>query len=90
MTLTLNDMRHSVQDFALEMEKTLRNNDHKIGWRACPRRQLLSMLKKEVEELEAALIDGDELSILAESVDVANFAHMLWDNVDYLQKQRMV
>lgn len=71
-------LRDDVKWFAMQMEATLRANDHKDGWATSPSMALLSRLRDEVDELAAAL-DNDEPDgrIIAEAVDVGNFAMML-------------
>lgn len=81
-------MRDSVKNFSTEMEYILSNNDDKGGWRYRPRKNLLDFLKLEIEELEESLINGHEELIQKECVDVANFVHMIWDNIDFAQKSR--
>jgi len=85
-------VRPEVWQFALLMEKKLKENDHKSHWSKCNQEYLLKRLDEEVEELHKCFffyspgdmnffMDGHhEDKIPGEAVDVANFAMMLWDN----------
>ncbi|MGE7271378.1 hypothetical protein ACQKK5_07950 [Brevibacillus panacihumi] len=66
-------IRSEVTWFAEEMEKKLRENDHKGGWEDCDILWLYGRLLEEVDELAAA--EGDD--IVREAADVANFAMMI-------------
>lgn len=74
-------LRPEVLRFAMAMEKELRQNDHKGGWKSMGNPGLLVRLHEEMEELRCVL-DNDRPAreILSESADVANFAMMLADN----------
>lgn len=83
MTLKL---RPAVRRFAEAMEMILRENDHKNGWENMDHYELLGRIDDERDELLRAVdkhIDGRSRNItgiLKESVDVANFAMMIYDN----------
>lgn len=77
-------MRESVVWFAGEMERELRNNDYKGGWRECEVEELFRLLNEEVGELGDVLKNGGHISdarIISECADVANFAMMIADIV---------
>ena len=88
----LEKVRPVVWQFALLMEKKLRENDHKGHWSKCNQEYLLTRLDEEVQELHKCFffyspgdmnffMDGQhEDKIPGEAADVANFAMMLWDN----------
>ena len=81
-------LRPEVQWFAEQMERTLRKNDHKGGWQVDSSGALLTRLKEETEELQAALIQGQDIApeySIKEAADVANFAMMLADNARNLR-----
>lgn len=70
------------------MRTKLRLNRHKSPWAAMPVASLVSLLKKEVEELEAACVEAatDPYKLDAvryECADIANFAGMIADNADH-------
>jgi len=71
-------LRDPLARFAMEMERVLRENDHKRGWADCSQVWLLNRLKQETAELERALASGK--NIVKEAADVANFAMMIADN----------
>lgn len=72
--------RKQVQWFAGEMERVLKENDHKGGWDKIETLVLLNRLKEEVAELADA-IEADDVSVtIKEAIDVANFAMMIADN----------
>lgn len=52
--MTINDCRPEVQTFAVAMERKLRANDHKGGWKNCEGGWLLKRLFEEAEELRDA------------------------------------
>lgn len=55
----------------------LRKNNHKGRWEELDLRATLSLLRKEVDELEDAIKDGNRIEIELEAADVANFAMMV-------------
>ena len=75
--------REEVKWFAEEMEKVLRENDHKGGWNKCDDGYLAWMLKDNLTELcEAAFQEPKDLLKMPKSaVDIANYAMMIVDNV---------
>lgn len=86
-------MRESVKLFADEMENILKQNDHKLHWSFFSEHSLFLKLQIEMNELkeaigyldlEKSLIHEDKVkeAIKKECIDVANFAMMLWDNLE--------
>lgn len=79
-------LRPELLAFAEQMEKKLRKNDHKRGWREQPIEALFRLLKIEVQEFEVA----DEFFTVAEArnelVDIANFAMMLHDRLGMIEQ----
>lgn len=89
------DLRPEVRAFALHMERKLRDNDHKGGWKECDAKALFRRLLEEAEELAHAIDpvaqrchSGEDRGgayadwpavIGAEAADVANFAMMIAD-----------
>lgn len=71
-------LRPEVQWFAEQMELTLRNNDHKGGWKECDTYWLLSRLDEEKRELRDSMLIGST-GVISEATDVANFALMIAD-----------
>lgn len=74
--------REQVQWFAEEMEKVLRNNDHKGGWDKYDDGYLVWMLRNNLAELTELIFQEskDVQKVIKEAVDVANFAMMIADN----------
>lgn len=70
-------LRESVIKFAQSMEKELKANDYKGGWKGCDMRYLQSRLTQERKELTNAIKDGNKEQIVSECADVANFAMMI-------------
>lgn len=69
--------------FVQVMERKLRANAHKGGWRACSDAYLLRRLGEEKAELVAAIRRGAaRAEVLAEAADVANFAMMIADTYE--------
>ncbi|KFC64011.1 hypothetical protein FG93_05521 [Bosea sp. LC85] len=88
-TLGLKDCRPEVLSFALLMERELRANDHKSGWKGdCPD-TLAERVEEEAEELRRASIDWMghvahserplSEAVAEEAADVANMAMMVAD-----------
>jgi hypothetical protein len=71
--------REEVRWFARQMEKVLRENDHKGGWNKQPTLSLVSKLLFEVAELADAIENGDDDDVVKECVDIANYAMMIAD-----------
>lgn len=68
--------------FACDMEKELRENDHKDGWGDLSHAWILNRIKQEYEELRRAVETGRAPEIIiSECADVANFCMMLADNI---------
>lgn len=80
-------LRPSVQIFALEMERILKQNDHRGGWQDCDIQYLRARLVEEMGEYFAwasrgspsSLSEAEHKQSKKELVDIANFAMMLWD-----------
>lgn len=78
------ELRTEVQWFAEIMERTLRDNDHKGGWKGCTDEYLISRLREEVDELIAAMAAKEPRDVIyKEAADVANFALMIADCASY-------
>lgn len=73
------DVRPEVADFALLMERRLRENDWKKGWKDDNPHLLACRCLEEITELSRALIRGDDFGAVSEAADVANFAMMIAD-----------
>jgi len=73
-------LRSELQWFAEEMEKVLRQNDHKTHWSKCDIKYLHNRLMDEIHELsDSVACESPPVVIIKEAVDVANFAMMLAD-----------
>jgi hypothetical protein len=75
------DARKEVANFAELMEKKLRKNDHKTGWRELPIEALRRLMMLEVEEYNVAREFFGPEEARSELVDIANFAMMLHDRL---------
>lgn len=84
------DVRQEVKLFAEAMEKVLRENDDKSGWKECSPAWLLIMLEDEAKEIRElisyhrhtreAISQQERIRLISkECCDVANFAMMLAD-----------
>ena len=82
------DIRPAVRAFAEAMELKLRKNDHKTGWRQLPIEALLRLFKLEVQEFEVADEFFTIVEARRESVDMANFAMMIWDRLSLLDQDK--
>jgi len=72
--------RESVSRFASEMEHTLSKHEDKGGWEKIPNSDLIHKAAHEMMELNAEIEKKDLSGIMHESVDLANFAMMIYDN----------
>lgn len=82
--------RNEVMTFAAEMERALRNNDHKNGWRRDTLDELASMAQIHTENLTESVGELDKENILKYAVNVANFAMFVYDlasAIDALQPE---
>lgn len=79
-------LRPQLFDFAVEMERKLRKNDHKASWKTYPIEALVRLLGIEFEELQVALDFGIG-DAGSECVDLANFAMMTRDRLLHPPKQ---
>jgi len=82
-------MRPILKWFAGEMEKKLRENDHKGGWNSCDVDWLVSRMTEELQELDDVVQQyrqgfASREEVRRECADVANFAMMIADNIDYI------
>ena len=71
------ELRPVVGAFAQEMERQLRANDYKIGWKISSVEWLVSQL---VCNLGLALREDRTQDVLRRAANVANFAMMIADN----------
>lgn len=77
-------LRPEVATFARAMERQLRANDHKPGWKADDSFSLYERMVQESRELLLALAahknrGGMEGEIMSEAADIGNFAMMVAD-----------
>ena len=77
VSMTINNCRQEVKDFAVAMEEVLRKNDHKIHWSKVSTLELYSYFGKNVSKLNDNIGGLDNLC--HNCVDIANYAMMLWD-----------
>ena len=76
------EIRPEVMKFAEAMERQLRENDYKGGWKDDPLDYLMIRTVGELGELINCHTDSDsakDLRFLDEAADVANFLMMLCD-----------
>lgn len=71
-------LRPEVLAFARLMERQLRANDHKPGWKNDTPVALMRRLEEEAQELNGAL-GWSPVEVALEAADVANFAMMIAD-----------
>jgi len=77
----MEEIRPVVLQFASEMERVLKLNDHKGGWQECDVEYLRHRLVEEMGEYFRSIEAFTTSSKIQqkELVDIANFAMMLWD-----------
>jgi len=64
------------------MLEKLRSNGHKPHWRECSINDLIEMMEGEIQELKDELIEMNLEEALRECADIANFAAMIYDNIN--------
>ena len=91
-------MRKPLKKFAEYQEKILKENDYKEGWGECCINDLYGKLREETSELIEILLDSGEFNcinpikdlvdkehrenISKECADIANFAMMIYSNIN--------
>ena len=80
--------RDEVVWFSDQMERVLRQNDYKGGWKTAFEVVLLERLRLEVDELHESIYRPTSGSdVVKECVDVANYAMMIADIVDFSARE---
>ncbi len=79
--LTINDVRPEVISFALDMERILRLNDYKGGWKQESIFYLTMNLRKEYIEVMECIEEYDYIHLSYELTDLANTCMMLNDKL---------
>lgn len=80
--LAAEKVRAPVLQFAVAMERELKANDHKGGWKDCGLKYLFRRIREEVDELQRAAYTPKSSgadTICSEAADVGNFAMMIAD-----------
>lgn len=79
----MEDLRREVEWFAKQMERRLKENDHKPGWKHDSLSSLVVRLDEEVSKIwsNIALFEGesDYEEIYEDAIDLGNFAMMVAD-----------
>lgn len=75
----LEDQKPQIQRFFDAMIFKLNKNSHKGAWEGIGFDHARKRLNDEVEELDAAMSDGNVIEVILEAADVANFALILAD-----------
>jgi len=70
----LKDIEGALKRFVDAMVFKLRKNSHKGRWQDLDLDRTLKLLEREVDELREAIAEGNDVEILLESSDCANFA----------------
>ncbi len=92
-------MRKPLKKFAEFQEKILKENDNKEGWEECSIVELYGNLHEELRELIEVLLNSSPIEDLTdeeyeeykeqvskECADIANFAMMIYDNINRKKK----
>lgn len=82
-------MRNILNKFKRAMLEKLIENNHKMGWEGLSDKWILNRIRQEKTEIETALRNGNLKEAKRECADVANFAMMLWDNLDHREKHQV-
>lgn len=96
--MTDSKLRDEVKWFAEAMEKKLKENDYKGGWKQCSPEHLMGSLdgefyelKKSISAIAGCIFHHGEVrepfvdAIIEECADLANFAMMIADNAKKLK-----
>lgn len=75
--LMTEEVRTSVAEFSYEMEKQLRENEDKGGWRSCTEKYLRKNLERN---LQALVSTNSHSEYRRRCANIANFAMMLHEN----------
>jgi len=79
----------SLLKFAQAMETELIENDHKTGWNQLSPQWIINRIRQETQELETAIKNDKPIrEIQSECADIANFAFMLWDNLEDIEEEK--
>ena len=80
--LKIDDVRPEVKNFAIAMEKRLRENDFKGGWNEEKPEYFVNKIIKHLRRLnnDVIYIDLDYSKI--ECINVSNYCMMLYDNIE--------
>ncbi len=73
-------MRKELEIFAEEMEKVLKENDDKGGWKEMSTFELLNLLAKNYDEIRKNGINNSGL-VKKCLIDMANLSMMAYDNI---------
>lgn len=88
--IEVSDIRPEVTAFAKAMERKLRDNDYKGGWKDMPIDAMWKRVIQELAELIGCHEDSDvlakDLRFLDEAADVANYLMMMCDVRGHLQE----
>ena len=71
-----------VEEFSLKMLEKIQTRHNRyapLGWKTMDIKRIVKLLKGELEELEEALIEGDDQSVRDEAIDVANYSMFIWE-----------
>jgi len=74
-TIYITNVRPDVIEFAVEMEKVLRDNDYKGGWDGCTIRELVTVIENKVVDLKQTQLSDKT----KEAIDIANYAMMVFN-----------
>lgn len=76
------DIGPAVAQFAENMRRKLRQNEHKGSWLGVRPEHYVMRIMDEVDELQTALALGDPKAIIDECADIANFAMFIADGLE--------
>lgn len=68
-----------MNDFIVLMRAKLALNNHKGGWDRLRTKELIELMRREIEELEEAVKNEDYKEAAMECADIANYAMMISD-----------
>ena len=80
--LKIDDVRPEVKKFAIAMEKRLRKNDFKGGWRKEKPEYFAIKILKHSRQLGTYILYKELYYSILDCIDISNYCMMLYDNLE--------
>lgn len=80
--LKIDDVRPEVKNFAIAMEKRLRKNDYKGGWRKEKPAYFVNKIIKHSRQLRNDVLYNELYYSIIDCINISNYCMMLYDNLE--------